>query len=304
MERNRVAHAYLFYGPEGTGKLTLAKIFAAALNCRKAKGDACGTCPSCRKANRGTHPDVIAVKPQGAFIRIVEIRNLQEKMSFRPLEGERRVFIIDDADRMNVAAANALLKTLEEPSPLNVLILVTSRPRRLPATIPSRCQRIRFSPLPVAVVSQYLQDKCGLDPDMARILATCSGGSISQALEMNQQTYLETRDEVLNSLSSFFKQGLISLLTMDFGKDREDAAQRLEILRTCFRDALILRETGNVDLVIYRDRMDTASMLAEKLSPSMLLRGVWVVEDAIKALEQNANKQLTLEAMMFKLAPK
>jgi DNA polymerase-3 subunit delta' len=205
---------------------------------------------------------------------------------------------------MNAAAANALLKTLEEPSPLNVLILVTSRPRRLPLTILSRCQRIRFSPLPVPIVSRYLQDKCGLDPDVARILATSSGGSISLAMEMNQQTYLEMRDEVLNSLSSFYKKGLISLLNMDFGKDRDDAAQRLEVLRTCFRDALTLRETGNEDLVVYRDRLDTASMLAEKLSIPMLLDGIRALEDATKALEQNANKQLTLEAMMFKLAPK
>lgn len=304
MEKKRVAHSYLFYGLGGTGKRTLAEIFASALNCETGGDDACGSCPSCRKAIRGTHPDIVTIKPQGAFIRIAEIRALQDKMSFRPLEGKQRVFILDEAEKMNPAAANALLKTLEEPSPLNILILITTRPRRLPVTILSRCQQLRFGPLPISVVSQYLQEKSSLDPQTALLLAASSGGSPGLAMEMNRQTYLAIRDEALASLYSLYQKGIVSLLTMDFGKDREDAAQRLDILRICFRDALTLKETGGDGLVVYRDCMDIIETIAGTSSVTTLLKSIQVVEAASRALEQNANKQLTLEAMMFKLAPK
>jgi DNA polymerase-3 subunit delta' len=304
MEKKRVAHAYLFYGPGGTGKRTLAEIFASAINCEASDDDACGSCLSCRKAARGTHPDIVTVKPQGTFIRIAEIRALQDKMSFRPLEGKQRVFILDEAEKMNPAAANALLKTLEEPSPLNILILITTRPRHLPVTILSRCQRLRFGPLPISVVSQYLHDNIGLDPLTARLLAASSGGSPGLAMEMNRKTYLVTRDEALANLFSLYQKGLIGLLTMDFGKDREDASQRLDILKICFRDALTLKETGSDGLVVYRDRMDIIEIIAGASSVSTLLKSIQAVEAASRALERNANKQLTLEAMMFKLAPK
>ena len=145
--RNRIPHAYLFYGMEGVGKRTVAEVFTKALNCRSNSVDACDECPSCVKIDRGNHPDVIMIRAEGQFIKIKEIRELQEQMKFRPLEGRKRIFIIDDADRMNIVSANALLKTLEEPSASNILILITARPHQLPMTILSRCQHVRFNPL-------------------------------------------------------------------------------------------------------------------------------------------------------------
>ena len=143
----RVPHAYLFYGMRGIGKQTVARQFAKALNCKKGNGVACEQCPSCLKITNGNHPDVVTIVPEGIFIKITHVREMQNQIKFKPFEGEKRVFIVVDAERMNEPAANALLKTLEEPSPANVLILVTSRPFQLPETILSRCQKLRFDPI-------------------------------------------------------------------------------------------------------------------------------------------------------------
>ncbi|HLE18996.1 MAG TPA: AAA family ATPase, partial [Syntrophales bacterium] len=128
MVQNRTPHAFLFYGMAGIGKRTIATAFAKALNCRANDRDACDACDACRKADRKNHLDIINLEAEGQYIKIQAIRDLQERMKFKPWEGKKRVCIIDEADRMNDAAANALLKTLEEPPSANILILVTARP--------------------------------------------------------------------------------------------------------------------------------------------------------------------------------
>jgi DNA polymerase III subunit delta' len=134
--QKRVGHAYLFSGLNAIGKRTIACRFAQALNCEQAQElhDACGQCPACLKIRHASHADLINIKADGQFIRIAAIREIQEQMKFKPLEGGWRVIIIDDADKMRDEAANALLKTLEEPTASNILILVSSRPYSMPAT--------------------------------------------------------------------------------------------------------------------------------------------------------------------------
>src|SRR4030042_5250723 len=135
MAKNRIAHAYLFYGTEGVGKRTTASVFARALNCEE-ENPPCDACISCRKAERNTHPDIATITAEGQFIKIGAVKEVQEQMKFRPQEGRRRVLIMPEADRVNAAAANALVKTLEEPSAGNILLLTTSRPHALPMTHP------------------------------------------------------------------------------------------------------------------------------------------------------------------------
>ena len=139
---NRLAHAYLFYGMDGIGKKVVANSFAQALVCLTGLPDACGVCSACHKAQHDNHPDIIAVQAKTQFIKIDDVRLIQEQVSFRPFEAKRRIFIIDEADRMNREAANALLKTLEEPSAANVFFLISSRHNTLLPTVRSRCQKI------------------------------------------------------------------------------------------------------------------------------------------------------------------
>ena len=301
--RNRIPHAYLFYGMEGVGKRTVAEVFTKALNCSSNSVDACDECPSCVKIDRGNHPDVIMIRAEGQFIKIKEIRELQEQMKFRPFEGRKRIFIIDDADRMNIVSANALLKTLEEPSASNILILITARPHQLPMTILSRCQHLRFNPLRREIIASYLQEKVSLDSQKSSLLALSSGGSIGKALTLHDDSYLTTRNVVFNIMSKIRMNDPLMVLSLanGFGQERKEITERLSILMTGYRDALVYKETSEVDRVINQDHIDVIKSVAENVAGRDIMNSIRAVDRAFHAVSQNTNKQLTLEVMMFKL---
>jgi DNA polymerase-3 subunit delta' len=301
--RNRIPHAYLFYGMEGVGKRTVAEVFTKALNCRSNSIDACDECPSCVKIDRRNHPDVVMIRAEGQFIKIKEIRELQEQMKFRPLEGRKRIFIIDDADRMNIVSANALLKTLEEPSASNILMLITARPHQLPMTILSRCQHLRFNPLRRETIASYLQEKVSLDSPKSSLLALSSGGSIGKALTLHDDSYLTTRNVVFNIMSKIRMNDPLMVLSLanGFGQERKEITERLSILMTGYRDALVYKETSEVDRVINQDHIDVIKSVAENVAGRDIMNSIRAVDRAFHAVSQNTNKQLTLEVMMFKL---
>ena len=305
ISRDRIAHAYLFYGAEGVGKKTVAEVFAKALNCnsRQDSLDACDVCPSCLKIDHGNHPDVITIRAQGQFIRIQEIRALQEQMKFSPFEGGKRIFIICDADSMNIASANAILKTLEEPSASNILILITSRPHQLPATVLSRCQQVRFNPLRRETIVSFLVSKLSLDSESAQSIALSSGGSIRKARDMNDESYLTIRATVLDIIARIKTKDPLKMLSAlnDFGQERKDITERLGILMTGYRDALVYKETGDRDNLINQDHIDIIKSVAKSGSGRDILNCIKAVDRAFHTINQNANKQLTLEVMMFTL---
>lgn len=304
---NRVAQSYLFCGMDGLGKKTAALAFARALNCRGTETGTGEPCPSCRKIISGSHPDVLRVTPQGMFIRIEDIREVSMGMRFRPMEGMRRVVIIEDADRMNSAAANAFLKTLEEPLPGNVLIVITSRPESLPKTILSRCQKIRFSPLPSSAVEAFLREKGGFEEDEAKLRAAGSGGSIGRALGRDLHAWRHVKDEILTLMvngeedSGINDPLAIISATEHFGEDRKEIALKLDLLKEWFRDALVLREAGRSGLLIHGDMADAAATCAKSRSSREILTVIDAIDYARKGIERNGNRQLILEAMLFKI---
>jgi DNA polymerase-3 subunit delta' len=306
MSSNRIAHAYLFYGMEGIGKRSTALVFAKALNCQEGRGEACGHCSSCLKADHGNHPDLRIIEPAGQSIRVQEIRDIQQQMAFRPFEGGWRTFILVDAEKMNSIAANALLKTLEEPTPFNIVILVSSRPYRFLLTVLSRCQPLRFNPLTRETVELYLQERLSIPNDTARLLAASSGGSIGRAIEMNDADYLSLRNQMLEEVLAPQRQDPLRLFSIihTFGQERKDILERLDILRMCFRDALVFKETGMIHSLFNQDRTPEIQSFARSHSAADLLKNIQIVDRAYGAIDQNANKSLTLEAMMFRLAPK
>lgn len=303
LAKERIAHAYLFYGMEGIGKRTTAAVFARALHCQ-AEDPPCDACPSCRKAERRNHPDIVTVAEEGPLIKIGAVKELLEQMKFRPREGPLRAFIMPEADRMNPPAANALLKTLEEPSAGNILLLTTSRPHALPMTILSRCQHLRFSPLTRAEVASFLREKRGVAPEAAAILAASSGGSIGRALEMNREDFLALRNTILDYLASDDPDHPLNRLAFAdrFGTEREDILERLLILKTCYRDALLYGQTKETGRLIFSDRCEAIRAVSERLSGRDLLRNIAAIDAAADAIERNVNKALTLENMFIKFA--
>src|SRR3979411_415884 len=212
----RVPGSMLFTGDEGIGKRLFALELAKALNCRQRKGvEACDECSSCKRISRSTFPpfnsdddnkeprlwsgqaDVEMVRPHKQIIRVKPMRELEREANFRPFEGAARVFIVEDADYMNEAASNALLKTLEEPPPTSHLILTTSNPPALLATIRSRCQIIRFAPIDAQEVEKFLVEQKHLPAADARLLARTAQGSLGRALSGDVDTYRDRRDTML-----------------------------------------------------------------------------------------------------------
>jgi len=304
METERVAHAYLFYGMKGIGKRSTAGVFAKALNCKEGEIDPCGSCSSCRKIDRGGHPDVITIESEGVFIRIQDIRDLQNQIKFKPFEGRKRVFIIVDAEKMSIPSANALLKTLEEPNPSNILILVTSRPYQLPGTIISRCQKIQFNPVRKDTITSFLEDRASLDRNSASLLASSARGSIGRALEMMRESYLTFKNELIEKLVDWENERdplVFFSFVDDFGEGRKEITERLNVLREWYRDMLVCKETGETDRLINQDIINITRQFSERLSGYDILKSIRAINQAYVAIEQNANKQLTLESMMFKL---
>ncbi|MGV8057080.1 MAG: DNA polymerase III subunit delta' [Smithellaceae bacterium] len=303
--QGRVGHAYLFSGINATGKRTLSGEFAKALNCDNADNlyGACGKCSSCLKAQHSNHSDMIFIEADGQFIRINAIREIQERMKFKPLEGRWRVIIIDDADKMNDPAANALLKTLEEPSASNILILISARPYSMPSTIISRCRHMRFNPLPATVITRFLMEQKGMDQQKSSLLAELSGGSIGKALELDQENIAAYRAEIMQLLMNTRKDDPVSLLNLasNFSQDKKKIKQGLDIISSCFRDALIFKETGKNEMLINSDKFPFIEGLAQKLSGEQILQNIFSIEKAWKTIEQNVNKTLTLETMAFRL---
>jgi DNA polymerase-3 subunit delta' len=184
--RKRIPNGLLFWGPDGVGKGLTAREFAKAVNCREAEGDACGRCLACQKADHGNHPDIHTVAPtkKSRTIRVEHIEDIIELASLRPYEGNWRVFIIHEADRMNASAQNHLLKTLEEPLGKSVFVLVTQYPQILLPTIRSRCQRVRFGALRPETVRELLEQHRGVSREDAEAIAALSGGQMTRALDL------------------------------------------------------------------------------------------------------------------------
>jgi DNA polymerase III subunit delta' len=305
MAQQRIGHAYLFSGLDAIGKKTLALAFAQALNCENAAvhDGACGSCSSFRKMMHGNHPDMHILETQAQFIRIDAIRGIQDQMTFKPLEGRRRIFIIDDADKMREEAANALLKTLEEPSADNIIILVTARPYWLAQTILSRCRHVRFNPLTAETVARFLTEKKQMDPSRALLLASLSGGSIGQALELDSEDMIAFRAQLSRLLAAASQGDPLGLLLLAsfLGQDKKEIKQGLKILNTYFRDALVYKETANVKMIINADDLPSIASMAGRLQGGQILQNIALVEKSSETIEMNVNKSLTLEAMAFKL---
>lgn len=200
----RVPNGLLFWGPEGVGKSYTAAAFAKALNCLDYDGDSCGKCLACKKIDHGTHPDVKHIKPSGKtrIIKTEVVDFINELSVYRPFEGKRRVFIIEDMDRMNVAGQNHFLKTLEEPPSETTFVLLTQVPGRLLPTIRSRCQEARFGALRPETVTELLLRDRDLPAEVAAAIAALSQGQMSRALDLVDT---ERRDVVLSVTQRLFE---------------------------------------------------------------------------------------------------
>ncbi|MBI2466520.1 MAG: DNA polymerase III subunit delta' [Candidatus Rokubacteria bacterium] len=301
----RVAHAYAFVGPAGVGRRLTALAFAQACLCSR---QGCGACSACRRVAAGHHPDCQVVvptpprdNPRGApALRIEDVREIEHWAALAPLEGPWKVFVLDDADRMTLPAAQALLKTLEEPPPRTLLILVVANPRALPPTVLSRCQVVRFRPLrePEAVT---LLEARGADPETARLLARLCRGQVGLAVTADlagrrgrREAALELLDVPRSALAARLDEG---------GVDRATVAACLDTYWFWYRDALCVAAGGDPGLLVNADRAADVAALARQTPVAGLVAALRGIKDAWLALEGNVAPRLVLECALLALAP-
>lgn len=302
IKNNRVAHAYLFCGPDGVGKSITASIFASALNCREGGDDPCGRCPSCLKARDGNHPDIIHVKTQKAIIHVDEIRELQKDMIKKPYEKGVKVYIIHDSEKMNDEAQNCLLKTLEEPPSHVIIILLSLSQYSLLNTIVSRCQVMKFSRAPESEIERYLRYVLGTGEKEARYVAAFSDGIVKKAEDfLNNQNRKKMRDDVIEIAGSIYKDDKLHALSYtDYFLDNRDSVPYiLDVMMSFFRDILVFSECRDEKYIINLDKKDIISRQYERFSYTSLNNIISCILETMDNIKSNVNFQLSIEMMLL-----
>ncbi len=310
LQNGTIPHALLFTGVEGVGKERTATAFAMACNCageipnttRQETNIPCGLCKPCLKIEAGNHPDIIRVKPSGPFIKIDQIRSLCQTLAMKPYEAKRRVVIISDAQAMNPAAGNALLKMLEEPPAKTILILVATHTSDLLPTVVSRCQQIRFKPISSKYLESELVQKYGLDAKNAMIITTMAGGSLSRALRMHRTHWISRRNWLIQEMDAFSTDSVNRLLAFgaQLSKNKDILPDSLEVMKSWLRDLLVGQ--FNPEGVINQDLIQKIQQASQKMSIPALLDKIDTIQATQNAIHAGTNLRLALEAMVLKLA--
>jgi DNA polymerase-3 subunit delta' len=323
LESGRVPGALLFAGEEGVGKKLFAVELAKALNCRSPKGiEACDKCSTCLRIGRFNfpqtdkaedweqlirtdHADVAMVLAPKRVLKVDQMRAIEREANYRPFEGKARVFLIDDADKLNDPSANALLKTLEEPPPTSHIILITARPAILLPTIRSRCQAIRFSPLTVAEIEACLSHEKGSKPNEVRLRSRLAGGIIGRALQRDLDQYESERSLMLRVLEALTvsrdRQQLMSVSEeLNSVKYKDDYEQMLDILEGLIRDAWMLK-LGESEIV-NEDVTSQLAKIAERLSSADARRWIDEIEMLREQLIVNVNRKVATDALFLSMA--
>jgi DNA polymerase-3 subunit delta' len=304
LAHDALAHAYLFSGEEGIGKKMTAFALAAAANCTSPVAEGgCGVCPSCRKVASQGHPDVRVLAADGDEIKIDQIRQIQDDLSLRPFEGTKKVLIVDGADAMNQASANAFLKTLEEPPGDALILLITALPQSLLATIRSRCQEIRFLPLPRHTLAQTLMKKRGLSEEDAWFLAALAQGSLGRGLAMDVEQEKADRKEIVELLCRASVSGPGEALSQAeaFSKDRARFDRMLEIGAEWLRDAIVFRMTGDEKLLVHAQEKDLSEDRGTHASLPRMIADLELFFASRGMLERRVSVQLVAENLLLKL---
>lgn len=298
----KVHHAYLFTGIAGIGKKLVALKLAQALQCSASEDIACGRCTGCLKTRDGNHSDVIIIEPEGNQIKIDQVRELQKRLAFKPFEGRSNVAIIDGSDKMSQAAANSLLKTLEEPPQATYLILLAENIRQVLPTIISRCQKLRFNPLTTPDIQKILTEDHDLTADEALAAALMADGSPGKALTLLKSFPKGQRDEILKRIIDIKGiEDIFALAEELTGKKQvENLMESVELIKFFVRDVIRVKMGLDNASLINRDHIKAIKLIADRTSLNELIEGIEEVSKTEMAINMNVNKRLAIENMLIK----
>ena len=324
---SRVPNSLVLAGDEGVGKRQFAIEIARSFLCNEANGgEACGKCAIClridtfefparedrnkddfKKVFFGGHIDVGAVVHYKRTILVDAIRDLERHANFRPYEAKARFFMVDDADKMNDEASNALLKTLEEPPPTSHIFLVTSRPDSLLPTIRSRCQMIRFAPVETEKVEKYLIEDRKFENAEARLAARLSRGSIGRAVSINVTEFRTARERMLTVIKSAIQTGDLATMfriaeELNDAKNKDKFESNLDILESLIHDVWSLKVSGDTSRVVNTDVTDDLKRLAADAARADLTAWLAEIETLRQNLAVNINRKIAADALFVSMA--
>lgn len=307
VEHNEVPHALLISGPDHVGKMTLARLVAGALLCKGQDDERpCGTCLACRKLTSGNHPDFMLVEPEeeGSALKIDQIRAAERFLALTPNESPRKIALIGAFERATIGAANALLKTLEEPPAYAHLILLAQDADVLLPTIVSRSQQIVLRPLATTTVEKALREQWNVPAEKAAHLAQISGGRMGWAIRAaTEATYHQRMEDALALLLDLIHQDLPTRFDTAQALARDASVsvnETLEYWLSGWRDVLLI-QTGNVQRAIHQQHHAALIEIAQHISLHAIINTLKALEACQEALQDNANTQLALENLLLNL---
>ena len=315
LKSGRLAHAYLLVGPPRVGKMALALALAQAVNCLQGPGTPCGDCNQCRRIAQRYHADlrVIGVArseengPTRTVIGIADVKDALHQANLKPFEGACSIIIFDGAELMSDEAANALLKTLEEPPPQVLILLLTTNEDVLLSTIRSRCRRLDLLPVSKQLMTERLVAEYQADPETAERLARLSRGCLGWAITaLGDPQIMEQRAEDLEQIREICESGLegrfnyAADLATRFSRDRNATRELLFLWLRWWRGLLLIKE-GTAEYAHNTDRLDQLRLQATQLSTRQVVGFVRELLQTIEALDRNANPRLALEVLMLNL---
>ncbi len=310
-----LAHAYLFVGAQHIGKMTMALDLARALNCQGDKPP-CSECQPCRRISNGKHADITIIGlnstnssaevKQRVEIGIDDIRELQHNTSFSPYEGKCKIFIIDGAEYLSSEASNCLLKTLEEPPPGVVILLLTADELQLLPTVVSRCQRVELKPMSAEEIEKVLVESHGVENDKARLLARLSQGCLGWAIRaLTDDSYLAQRAQRLAEMFSLLDVGWDERFTYaaKLGNNRKAAEEVINLWLTWWRDMMLIK-CDCKQTITNVDQISVLEKWAQILSLPQVRNFIDSLQKSLSQIALNANLRLVLEILMLEMPKK
>lgn len=301
LRHGTLSHAYIFSGPKGSGRKQTAMTLAQAVYCQNCEDDACGECIECRKILHGNHPDIHWIEPDGTAIKIEQIRELQKEFAYRSAGAQKKIYIINEAERMTVQAANSLLKFLEEPGSDVMAILITENGQALLPTIQSRAQMIPFTAMDIGSMTRLLEEE-GFPSSLLRPAVRLTAGIDAARELVEAKWFAEGRSVMIQLAKETLTRFPAAMLTAQQKVIKSELADHLPVLLDLwmlwFKDMVQL-QCGRREQIVYIDQIDWMSTQALSREQRFWVNGMEKIVEIQKRLRFHANPQLALEKLMI-----
>ena len=304
IENNKISHAYILTGEEGTGRKSIANAFSMALLCEKGGKEPCMVCHSCKQVLSGNHPDLIYVKHEKTnSIGVDDIREqINDTIMIRPYSSYYKIYIVDEAEKMTVQAQNALLKTIEEPPAYAVIILITTNQEAFLPTILSRCVQLKLKPLKDFTVKSYLSEHLNVPEKEAEICAAFARGNLGKAIHLaSSDEFKELHQKVMIMVKNIGTMDIVSLLDhiREMKEQNFEIGDVLDLLQLWYRDVLMYKVTKDMNLLIFKDEYKVINGMVQKVDYAGLEKILAAIDTARTRLNANVNMELAMELLLL-----